>query len=186
MHPSPGGTSYRGAPPKRDTIFRLQVYDMRSRCFTGWSICHYRLWKDLKGLTVAFYGYEKCQTTFWFSHWFKFKKEHHFPIKVYKYERGSFFSKMVHQWKFHPAYLKGWTHRFFSPRVLCCERFARARDPLKREPLSNKRSLPSPPLPPYFLNSKDTKVMRRSAYRWRGWSGGCWDNRYSYICVSSV
>lgn len=144
MHPPPpGGRPTGGLHPKGIPFSGFRY--MRSRCFTGWSICHYRLWKDLKGLTVAFYGYEKCKTTFWFSHWFKFKKEHHFPIKVYKYERGSFLSKMVHQWKFHPTYMKGWTHRFFSPRVLYCERFARARAPLKREPLSNKRSLPSPP-----------------------------------------
>ena len=56
-------------------------YYWKGRDITNWNmqkereICYCSLWKDLKGLTGAFYGWEKDKKTSWFSDLFIFRHQ---------------------------------------------------------------------------------------------------------------
>ena len=85
----------------------------------------YCLWKDLKGLTVAFYGREKYKKTFWF-------KGAPFPNKSIKIWKGFLFCRKWYiNGNFTQLTWKGGCidNQIFLPWVLRCTRFARARAP---------------------------------------------------------
>ena len=145
MQPWGGGGRPTGRLRPKGVLFSGFRY-MRSRCFTGWSICYYCLRKDLKGLTVAFYGCEKYKKTFWF-------KGAPFPNKSIKIWKGFLFCRKWYiNGNFTQLTWKGGriNNQIFLLSVLRCTRFVRARAPLLNKSPS-QTGAPSPPFPPYFL-----------------------------------